>query len=245
MTGATLSPEALRASWEALAEPTRAAIVAALVLEADAELSRIDGFYPGSLRDEPRVDVLGVLTDTGGAQHVHFLAHHLSYNYAQSGSDWANHYVLVGVAVLEGATVRAPSLALAVSKNLRESDWESYRSQLAEAAIGAARDATIARLCGLAPPLPETPAAQVPKEAPEWLTIVRCPTCGATDAGATEHVYELSRMTCAACGHEELCDDEQIKDEWNVRYERPQGETTLPAFVTPLASDARGPNGTK
>lgn len=64
-------------------------------------------------------------------------------------------------------------------------------------------------------------------------TAVRCPRCGSTDAGATEHIYELSRMTCPACGFSELADHYQIKDDWNVPYTF-EDASELPARLPPL-----------
>ena len=47
--------------------------------------------------------------------------------------------------------------------------------------------------------------------------IVRCPKCLSVDARDVEAIYEFTRMKCRDCGHEELADDETIKDDWNVR----------------------------
>ena len=48
------------------------------------------------------------------------------------------------------------------------------------------------------------------------VTVVRCPRCGSMDAGSVEAIHiEFDRMKCSACGHESICDDYQIKDDWN------------------------------
>jgi len=53
---------------------------------------------------------------------------------------------------------------------------------------------------------------------PEHVTVVRCPRCGSLDAGSVEEVgIEFDRMGCGFCGHSELCDEHQIKDDWNER----------------------------
>jgi predicted metal-dependent HD superfamily phosphohydrolase len=53
---------------------------------------------------------------------------------------------------------------------------------------------------------------------PELVTVVRCPRCGSLDAGSVEEVgVEFDRMGCGFCGHSELCDEHQIKDDWNER----------------------------
>lgn len=46
--------------------------------------------------------------------------------------------------------------------------------------------------------------------------IVRCPRCGSMDAESVEPVHiEFDRMKCHTCGHEQLCDDHQIRFTWN------------------------------
>lgn len=48
------------------------------------------------------------------------------------------------------------------------------------------------------------------------MIVVRCPKCGSMDASSVEPVgIEFDRMRCGACGHEQICDLEQIKSEWN------------------------------
>ena len=50
------------------------------------------------------------------------------------------------------------------------------------------------------------------------VVVVRCPRCGSMDAESVEPIgIEFDRMKCAACGHDQICDDYQIKDEWNER----------------------------
>lgn len=74
----------------------------------------------------------------------------------------------------------------------------------------------------------------------EQMTIVRCPRCGATDAGAVDHLIEITRMSCGVCGHLSLCDNEDIKDEWNVSHLQPTEAQGLPAFVPALTPSDRG-----
>lgn len=47
--------------------------------------------------------------------------------------------------------------------------------------------------------------------------VVRCPKCHSIEAGSVEQLLEFDRVRCAACGHEELVDEHQLKLEWNVR----------------------------
>lgn len=83
-------------------------------------------------------------------------------------------------------------------------------------------------------PEEEAPPARTPPLT--CVTIVRCPKCGSTDAGATEHFYEITEMTCASCGHRDLVDRYELGEEWNVNIVLPPGATELPAFVAPLAA---------
>jgi len=66
--------------------------------------------------------------------------------------------------------------------------------------------------------------------------IVRCPECGATDAGAVEaqSAYDFTWMQCSDCGNGGLVDEWQIKFDWNVEIELCSGED-LPEYVAPLA----------
>jgi predicted nucleic-acid-binding Zn-ribbon protein len=52
----------------------------------------------------------------------------------------------------------------------------------------------------------------------EFVVIVRCPKCGSRNAESVEEVHiEFDRMRCHSCGYEELCDEHQIRFEWNQR----------------------------
>jgi len=47
--------------------------------------------------------------------------------------------------------------------------------------------------------------------------IVRCPKCGSKNARSVESFYEFDRMRCEDCGYEEVCDQRQVKSDWNER----------------------------
>jgi DNA-directed RNA polymerase subunit RPC12/RpoP len=66
---------------------------------------------------------------------------------------------------------------------------------------------------------------------PRRVTVVRCPRCGSTQAGEAGGTYEFTEMRCAACGHSALCDEYQIRDDWNVTIELADGTTALPEKV--------------
>lgn len=73
---------------------------------------------------------------------------------------------------------------------------------------------------------------------PKDVSAVRCPKCGATDAGEAGGVYEFTEMRCAVCGYSELCDHYQIKDNWNVSITLPDDATPLPAFLPPASGES-------
>jgi hypothetical protein len=64
-------------------------------------------------------------------------------------------------------------------------------------------------------------------------TVVRCPECGSTSAGEAGGAYDLTSMFCSDCSHSEYADHWQIKFDWNVQMDIPDGEE-LPRFVAPL-----------
>lgn len=62
------------------------------------------------------------------------------------------------------------------------------------------------------------------------IAIVRCPRCGSTDAESVEPLLaEFDRMRCHACGHEEICDEHQIRRDWNERVPAPPPADAAPA----------------
>ncbi|MEO7094013.1 MAG: hypothetical protein ABI175_12235 [Polyangiales bacterium] len=222
-----LGYDELRATWTQVPEGERAATVKALIAASDAEVSRLDSFWPATYGDVPHVDVLGVVADHVGVRRVQFIASALNYNSAQSGSDWADHYVLVGTAVLEsGNVLGAIELKTAASTTIREPDWPRYRASRVTEEV---RDARLVEL-GVEPPPPEMVDVR----------MVRCPLCGSTDAGSIDHWIEVACMSCGVCGHTEWQDDQQIKDDWNVTLSQRKDERQLPPFAPPLASPEPG-----
>lgn len=65
------------------------------------------------------------------------------------------------------------------------------------------------------------------------MTVVRCPRCGSTDAGATDYLFEITRMTCRACGHETMSNDEEIDRDWIAPVDAVDAGGTQPT-ATPL-----------
>jgi DNA-directed RNA polymerase subunit RPC12/RpoP len=72
-------------------------------------------------------------------------------------------------------------------------------------------------------------------EPPRRVTLVRCPECGSTDAGADESqsAYDFTYMRCNECGHGGFADHWQIRFDWNVEGELIGDE--LPEYLQPLA----------
>jgi hypothetical protein len=113
-------------AWNERSESERATIVAALVEIAAAQLSEdAHPWYPGAAQTKPRVEVYAATRD-GNRWTVSFVADHLIYNFAQSGSDWADHYVLAGDAVFEDDRKIAESVAVVDQRHVREYDYDYY-----------------------------------------------------------------------------------------------------------------------
>ncbi len=67
---------------------------------------------------------------------LHFIADHYNYNFAQSGSDWADHYVFVGEAHLASGKRQQETFALERHVHLTERAHHDYDSR---AIIGTVR----------------------------------------------------------------------------------------------------------
>ena len=128
----------LRARWESVDTATRARILEAITQAVLGEVKG-DPWY-SAFSGAPRVEILGA-RDAGHALVVHYIADHLNYCNAQSGSDWANHDLFLGDVAVRGdnvAPVRVDSLPRV---NVTESTWdagydrEPWFAQLRETAI--------------------------------------------------------------------------------------------------------------
>lgn len=97
--------QTLHTGWTQLDAATRQRIESALVAAVTQQLER-DPWY-SSFSNPPAVEVLGI-SHSDGTLHVHFLADHLNYCYAQSGSDWADHNLFTGKLSVPAATPESP-----------------------------------------------------------------------------------------------------------------------------------------
>lgn len=91
-------------------------------------------------RYEPRVDVYDERTENGRTT-LYFVADHYEYHQAQSGSDWAEHYLCSGHATFEGDRCLEVLIAWADQTRLTEKQDESYdaAAELAARRVIAAR----------------------------------------------------------------------------------------------------------
>jgi hypothetical protein len=158
--------------------------LSALAAIVDARL-RADyaPWYPGVGQQPARVEIYASV-EANGQFHVQFIADSYVYNHAQSGSDWADHYIYAGEAVCNGPQVRAHRLVLFEHVPMSEYDSNTYDQ---DKTFSAARARLVAR-----------------REASSSAEVIRCPACGSTRAGITELSLERIRFTCDACGRTEL-----------------------------------------
>lgn len=219
--------------WDALGKSPRRRIRAAVVEAFVDRVLRAPLEDAGGLAP-PRVQVYAATRD-GERVTARFVLDYLDPS-ASLDRDDATHFILAGSAVY----VRHQGVTVAFEEDrsveLREGEVGYYDPERAAQHVCAQKRA---ELEGAAPP-PESatvaaPAGARASAAPTVVTIVRCPRCGSTDAGATEHLYEITQMTCASCGHREHVDTHQIDEDWNVGITLAPGATELPAFVAPLA----------
>ena len=77
------------------------------------------------MRDWADVDVY-TAEMRDGVLVLRFIADHYNYNFAQSGSDWADHYVFVGEAYSVGGKRRHQTFALERHVQLTEHEHDDY-----------------------------------------------------------------------------------------------------------------------
>ena len=223
------------------------AITAVLAALVDAKL-RADyaPWYPGCSQHPPRVEIYASEERDGGL-HVHFIADSYVYNQAQSGSDWADHYIYAGEATCHGPEARSHSFALVEHVSLTELQTNDYdgdaivasvreRIVASRAGVPIGDDATAALVRGMhdvtqakADAVRLRGAGAEPRPLHE---AIRCPTCGSTNAGIIELVFEMIRLTCQACGHTDLTERDGLEKDWTARL--PSNTRELPAFLPPV-----------
>ncbi len=195
--------------------------------------AEVGAFYANE-SDRPEITVLASEDVEGGLIRLRYIADHYVYNFAQSGSDWADHYFGVGEAVFKGAELVSEQFTRTRTIGLSEQDADAYRELEVRALVcaGAAQgipfdaatvDTAVARM--LAPGAERRAAQQRAYEAEQAAKAAadlaralaqpdgRCPKCASTDVNA-ESVFEFTRMKCRACGHSETLSDDDEHYNW-------------------------------
>lgn len=227
--------------------PDLSAITAVLAALVDAKLSAdYAPWYPGCSQDPPRVDIYAS-EERNGELHVHFITDSYVYNQAQSGSDWADHYIYAGEATCNGPNARSHSLALVKHVSLTELQTNDYdgdtifasvreRIVALQAGVAIGDDATAALVRGMRDVTQaKVDAVHMRGAGAEPRPIheaIRCPKCGSTNAGISELVFELIRLKCHTCGHTDLTERDGLEEVWTARL--PPNTRALPVFLTPL-----------
>ena len=214
------------AEWAALSRSRRRRITSAIAERIITDKLEAHPHYERG-GPAPRVDVFSA-TREGERVTVEFVVDYFLYCQTISGSDWAEHHIYTG----QAAYAPGRPLTLDVvdrSVHLSELESEHYDRDRVVQDIRARRTA---ELLGEALPPPggelervraivEANAreanARPGASAPSVRDVVRCPRCGATDAGATDFFFEVTQMTCRVCGHQALADDDEIGAEWSAR----------------------------
>ena len=177
-------------------------------------------FSPG-MHEWANVDVFAAeLRD--GALVLHFIADHYNYNFAQSGSDWADHYVFVGEAHLVGGKRKHHVFELAQHVHLTEREHDDGYDQ--RSTVDAVRAEMLGKLFGRAVPVPKkvvnsaaSKAADTPAAAPaESESTYRCPKCRSPKVDFNP-IFDAYQLKCESCGHSQVFETypEQESDaEW-------------------------------
>jgi len=181
----------------------------------------IHPWFARGMQDWAHVDVYAAeMRD--GALVLRFIADHYNYNFAQSGSDWADHYVFVGEAHLVGGKRKHETFELERHVHLTEHEDEDYdrrkiidivRAEMrvklrgetpskaafekAVADVSASSDARAAEANRKA--IAEAAAAALQKSEPAY----RCPKCRSDKVGSTL-LYDAYQLKCAECGHSQV-----------------------------------------
>lgn len=87
--------------------------------------AELDPFFSRGLDETARVDIYDAEV-RGDVLTLRFVADYYSYNFAQSGSDWADHYVYAGQAVLTRGELGEVTFANERKVHLTERDTEDY-----------------------------------------------------------------------------------------------------------------------
>ncbi len=185
-------------------------------------------WFSKGIHDWADVDVYGATVRDDGALVIHFIADHLNYNYAQSGSDWADHYIYVGEAIVVDGRRTSETFALERHVHLTEHQYEGYTPRKV---VDAIRNEMRAKLRGETPSRDafdgavsefqaaseqraqqarrahedEKRGSEVANRAAgdEAKGVLRCPKCASRKVVA-EPWFEHYKWVCQSCGHNDL-----------------------------------------
>ena len=158
-----------------------------------------------------------------GALVLHFIADHYNYNVAQSGSDWADHYVFVGEAQLVGGKRKSQAFELAQHVHLTEGEHDEGYDR--RGTLDAVRAEMLGKLLGRVASVPKKvansaaskAAADTPAAAPaESESTYRCPKCRSPKVDFNP-IFDAYQLKCESCGHSQVFETypEQESDaEW-------------------------------
>ena len=169
----------------------------------------IHPWFSAGMHEWANVDVYAAeLRD--GALVLHFIADHYNYNSAQSGSDWADHYVFVGEARLVGGKRKTQSFELARHVHLTEREHDDGYDQ--RSTVDAVRADMLGKLFGRIVSVPRKDAnSEVPQAvagAPAVTPAVsestyRCPKCRSPEVEFNP-LFDAYQLKCGGCGHSQV-----------------------------------------
>ena len=211
--------EDVRAALAKLSPDSRTGLSHGLGTIVNKHLEKtIHPWFSAGLHEWADVDVYAAeMRD--GALVLHFIADHYNYNHAQSGSDWADHYVFVGEAHLVGGKRKRQVFELERHVHLTEHEEEGYdrraivdavRAEMRASLRGetpsqAAFEEAVAHVRASSDARAEEArnkakvAATPPKSEPEY----RCPKCRSTQVEFNP-LFDAYQLKCGGCGHSQV-----------------------------------------
>lgn len=132
----------LLAAWFDASEEERAAVHAALLASGRERAEERRRRYPSTVECEPTVEVLGAWRAPDRLQATYLLQFKLSY-YAQSGSDWDEHHVVVASAAFDASELVGERVIFERTHHVGEHDGATYDL---DASLAEAREAARAAL---------------------------------------------------------------------------------------------------
>ena len=169
----------------------------------------IHPWFSAGMHDWADVDVYAAeMRD--GTLVLHFIADHYNYNSAQSGSDWADHYVFVGEAHLVGGKRKHQVFELAQHVHLTEREHDDGYDR--RATVDGVRAEMLGKLQGRVTSgskkavnsgVPQ-PAADTPPSVPaQPESTYRCPKCRSPKVEFNP-LFDAYQLKCGGCGHSQV-----------------------------------------